>query len=203
MRAVVDNSGACRGNKIRSAHPPGLYEHGLVTVGKLDIDRRCLHGRDHLDLFGLAYTVATTDARVVEPLSIHARERGGAQLVAGTAPALAEGTAGIELVGGAERAITVKPEALEPGAYGKTGRGHETPPQGEARREVEMPLRHNRGTCMTHIEGRRETTVPDTFGEDVVLEPPLDCFKIPARSVRSKVFLGSHESRRTKGRPDM
>jgi len=49
--AVVDNSEARRGNKIRSAHPPGLYEHGLVTVRKLDIDRLCLHGRDNLDHF--------------------------------------------------------------------------------------------------------------------------------------------------------
>ena len=52
LRAVVDNSEACRGNKIRSAHPPGLNELGLVTVKKLDIDRLC-HGRDNLDHFGL------------------------------------------------------------------------------------------------------------------------------------------------------
>ncbi len=53
LRAVVDNSEACRGTKILSAHPPGLYELGLVTVKKLDIDRSCLHGRDNLDHFGL------------------------------------------------------------------------------------------------------------------------------------------------------
>ena len=115
LRAVLDNSEACRGNKIRSAPPPGLYDHGLVTVRKLEIDRLCLHGRDNLGHFGLARTVATTDARGVEPLSIHPRERKGVQLVTGAAPALAEGTAGIEFVGGAERATTAKPEALEPG----------------------------------------------------------------------------------------
>ena len=65
LHAVVDISEVCRGNKIRSAHPPGLYEHGLVTARKLDIDRLCLHGRDNLDHFGPACTVATTDARRV------------------------------------------------------------------------------------------------------------------------------------------
>jgi hypothetical protein len=31
---------------------------------------------------------------------------------------------------------------------------------------------------MTHIKGRSETIVPDAFGEDVILEPLLDCFEI-------------------------
>jgi len=74
--AVVDNSEACRGNKIRSAHPPGLYKLGLVTVKKLDIDRLCFHGRDNLDHFGFACTVAHADTREVELLSIHTYERG-------------------------------------------------------------------------------------------------------------------------------
>jgi hypothetical protein len=38
--------------------------------------------------------------------------------VVDTTPALAEGTASIELAGKAEKAITAKPEALEPRAYG-------------------------------------------------------------------------------------
>ena len=74
LHAVVDISEVCRGNKIRSAHPPGLYEHGLVTARKLDIDMVCLHRRDNLDHFGPACTVATTDARRVEPLSTYAHE---------------------------------------------------------------------------------------------------------------------------------
>ena len=44
----------------------------------------------------------------------------------GTAHALAKGTASVELVGGAERASTMKPEALEPGMYGEAGREVET-----------------------------------------------------------------------------
>jgi len=90
------------------------------------------------DRFGL--TVTNTNTREGEPLSIHAYERGEAQLVVGAAPALAEDTAGVELVGGAERAATAKPEALGPGVYGEAGRAHETPPQGQARREVKIPL---------------------------------------------------------------
>src|SRR6266581_7567262 len=76
LHAVVDISEVCRGNKIWSAHPPGLYEHGLqvVTIRKLDIDMVCLHRRDNLDHFGPACTVATTDARRVEPSSTHAHE---------------------------------------------------------------------------------------------------------------------------------
>jgi len=90
------------------------------------------------DHFGL--TVANTDVREGKPLGIHIYERGGVQLVVGAAPALAEGTGGVELVGGAERATTAKPEALGPGAYGEAGCGHETPLQGEAGHEIEMPL---------------------------------------------------------------
>ena len=37
----------------------------------------------------------------------------------GTAPAMAEGTAGIELAGRAEQATAATPEALEPRAYGE------------------------------------------------------------------------------------
>ena len=70
-----------------------------------------------LDRFGLACTVVNTDAREVEPLSIHADEQGGAQLVIGATPAPAEGTAGVELVGGAKRATTAKPEALGAGIW--------------------------------------------------------------------------------------
>ena len=59
------------------------------------------------DRFGLACTVANTDAREVEPLSIHAYKQEGAQLVVGAA--LAEGTAGVELIVGAEKAATANP----------------------------------------------------------------------------------------------
>ena len=50
------------------------------------------------------------------------RTRGGL-LVAGTAPALAEGIAAVELAGRTKRATAAKPEALEPGEYDMTGSG--------------------------------------------------------------------------------
>jgi hypothetical protein len=71
---------------------------------------------------------------------VHAREQEGALPAVDTVPILAKGifaiestgrcytslaerTAGVELAGRAEKATTVKPEALEPGAYGEAGRG--------------------------------------------------------------------------------
>ena len=53
----------------------------------------------------------------------------------GATPALAEGTASIELAGRAEKGTAEKPEALEPGAHGEAGRRcepREVPPQNEA-----------------------------------------------------------------------
>ena len=44
----------------------------------------------------------------------------------GAAHALAKGTTSVELVGGAERDSTTKPEALEPGMYDKAGHEVET-----------------------------------------------------------------------------
>ena len=48
-----------------------------------------------------------------------------------TGPVLAERTASIELAGEADKAITAKPEALEPGVYNEVGREREveTSPQ--------------------------------------------------------------------------
>ena len=43
--------------------------------------------------------------------------------VVSTAPSMAEGTASIEPAGGAEKAPTARPEALEPRAYGGAGDG--------------------------------------------------------------------------------
>src|SRR5260221_13226583 len=42
-----------------------------------------------------------------------------------TTPVLAKSTAGVELAGEAEKAITEKPEALEPRAYNEAGHRHE------------------------------------------------------------------------------
>ena len=56
----------------------------------------------------------------------------------GAAPALAKGTAGVELAGEAERATATKPEALVPWANDKAVRGREMVPQ-------EMPTEGERG----------------------------------------------------------
>jgi len=63
----------------------------------------------------------------------------------GTAPALAEKTTSVELAGKAEKATATKLEVLEHGTYHKAGPRHDTPPQGEARHEVETPLREGKG----------------------------------------------------------
>ena len=41
--------------------------------------------------------------------------------IVGAVPSMAEGTAGVESAGGAEKAAAVGLEALEPGAYGGAG----------------------------------------------------------------------------------
>ena len=69
---------------------------------------------------------ANMDAREVESSGIDTHEQGGGQALlvvelVGAAPAMAKGTASIEPTGRAEKATTVKLEALEPGAYGKAG----------------------------------------------------------------------------------
>jgi len=110
--------------------PPDLPMDDLEKSGgasALD-DSSMLHGGGpgDLDSLGLAWTVADMEARKVEPSGVDAHERGGALPVVGAAPALAEGTAGVEPAGEAEKATAAKPEALVPWA------------QGMAEREVEM-----------------------------------------------------------------
>jgi len=61
---------------------------------------------------------ANTDAREVEHLGV-ARTNEEMLPVMGAAPAMAEGTTGIELAGRAEQATAAKPEALEPRASGE------------------------------------------------------------------------------------
>jgi hypothetical protein len=54
--------------------------------------------------------------KAVEHAVVEAHKPGGSSLDANGAPAPTEGTASVELAGGAERATTAKPEALEPWA---------------------------------------------------------------------------------------
>ena len=51
--------------------------------------------------------------------------------------AMAEGTAGVESAGGAEKATAAKSEALEPGAYGEAGSRRDKPLQGGAWHDVD------------------------------------------------------------------
>ena len=76
---------------------------------------------EDINLFGLAGVAENADAREVEPSSVETHDRGGVLPVVDTEPALADGTAGVELAGGAERATTAKPKALEPWAYSEAG----------------------------------------------------------------------------------
>ena len=97
------------------------------------------------DPLGLASTVvnADMDAREVEPSGVDTHKRGVLPVV-GTAPVMAEGTAGVEPAGGAEKATAAKPEALEPGAYDEDCSRRGGPPQGDRREratEREAPTR--------------------------------------------------------------
>jgi len=59
----------------------------------------------------LTCTTINANAREVESSDVDARERKEAPVPAGATPALANGTAGIKLAGGAEKAAAAKPEA--------------------------------------------------------------------------------------------
>jgi hypothetical protein len=78
-------------------------------------------------------------------------------VLACTSLAEAEGTAGVEFAGGAERTTTAKPEALELGAYGEAGCGRGTPPQGEVEHESS---RHYEKAGEAHGEAGRRREMP-------------------------------------------
>ena len=72
---------------------------------------------EDIEPFGLAAVAKNPDAGRVELSGVDTYYEQGVQPIAYTAPAPAKSSAGVELAGGAERAITAKPEA-----YNKTGR---------------------------------------------------------------------------------
>jgi hypothetical protein len=77
--------------------------------------------------------------------AIGMQERGGALSATNAVPAPTEDTAGVELVGTAERAAAAEPEALEPWAGDKAGRGPHTAPRhgiARSRRAVEALLQN-------------------------------------------------------------
>ena len=142
------------------------------------------------DPFGLASAVESADLRGVEPSGVNAHERGGAQPVAGTAPALAEGTAGVEPAGETKIATAAKLEALVPWAQGETGRevvslpqegkamyepppdtlplegrcNHEPPPQKGGRKQGALPQKRGRG-CPNEGRARTRNQGAATKGE--------------------------------------
>jgi len=86
-----------------------------------------------LNSLGPACTVTEADAKEVEPSCVDAHKRGGAPLLVGAAPPLAEGAAGVGPAGEAERAVAARPEALAP------------PTQGKASHEVQTPSHEGKG----------------------------------------------------------
>ena len=93
------------------------------------------------DPFGLAGAAENVNAGEVEPSRVNAHEQGGGALpVAGTAPALAKNSAGVETAGEAEKAAAANFEALISLAQDKAVRGRkvETPPR-EGKRTHEPP----------------------------------------------------------------
>jgi len=83
------------------------------------------------DPFGLAGMAVNADVGEVKPSRIDVYKRGGAPLLVGVAPALAEDTVGVGPADEAETASAAKPEALVSWAQDKAGRGREVdvPPQ--------------------------------------------------------------------------
>ena len=83
------------------------------------------------DPFGLAGMAVNADVGEVEPSRIDAYEQGGAPLLVGVAPALAEDTVGVGPADEAKTACAAKPKALVSWAQDKAGRRHEddVPPQ--------------------------------------------------------------------------
>jgi len=90
--------------------------------------------------------VTKANAGEVESSDVDVCERKGAPSPTGTTPALAKGTASIELAGGAEKATAAKPEALEPGHMVRKDAGAKRHRKAKgARRHKEARTRANAG----------------------------------------------------------
>jgi hypothetical protein len=74
-------------------------------------------------------TAANPDPEAVAPAIFEAHESGRVAMAVNAAPAPAENTASIELIGTTEGAATAKPEALEPRAEGMAWRVSDTAPR--------------------------------------------------------------------------
>ena len=82
----------------------------------------------NLDSLGLACTPTDADTREVESLGVDAHERGALYCLGWALHQLwPRELPASSLQAGAERAAAARPNALDPEAYGETGRGHKTP----------------------------------------------------------------------------
>ncbi len=127
------------------------------------------------------WTVADMGARKVEPSGVDTHERGGALLIVGDAQALAEGTAGVEPAGEAEKATAAKPEALVPWAQSVAKREVEILP-GEGKHVHEPPPE------VLPQKGKHEIKTPST-GESErteVLPQGEGMLEVPAQEHRRK-----------------
>jgi len=119
-KIVAPKSGRCQIYVLKPWRNQGECQHQATHLSSLEI----MAARD-LDNLGPACTAENADVGKVKPSCIDVHKQGGALPVAGAAPALAEGTAGVRPAGEAETASTARPEALVPWAKDKVVRGHE------------------------------------------------------------------------------
>ena len=112
-----------------------------------------LEGPDPLGLVG---AVVDVDAKGVEPSRIDAYEQGGAPLLVGVAPALAEDTVGVGPADEAETASAAKPKALVSWAQDKVRRGREV----DAQPHEALPQKGERNVEALSREGEREADEP-------------------------------------------
>ena len=96
--------------------------------------------------------LATTDNGEVEFSGVHAGKQKEVPSPTVATPALAKGTASIELAGKAEKATAAKPEALEPGHIVRKDAGTSTTVRQRERVTVRKP---KRGQCRVRREALR------------------------------------------------
>jgi hypothetical protein len=110
----------------------------------------------------LADAAMDTAMYEVEPSGSDTYKRGGALPVAGTTPALANGTTGVKPTGKAEKATAARPEAWVSWAQDKAGHRHEVETPRQTERELKAQLQD--GQCKPEALPRK--------GKCEVYEPP-------------------------------
>ena len=144
-KVVAPNSGNRQTSILKFWRDQGERQHSPFLPGD--------HGSPgDLDSLRLTCAVVDVDVEEVEPSGVDAHKRGGALLLVGATPALAEGTAGVEPAGEAEKAVAAKPEALVPRAQDKAGVKSRCPH--EKGRESSMPC-HRRASARSKQRRRK------------------------------------------------